>query len=278
MTYPPPYPYPHPHAPLRRWWHHPALIITLLVVFPPGGIALAWTSGWSKGKKITATVLAGLWFFTPFLGDPPEKAGTDAKAKAAVTSGATAIPAASASATAVPSATVIPAPSATAAPTYPKMPMVMGLPFARATMTLEPIGFASVEPESAYADVTLPAAVESWKVCFQNPAEGQEIRAPKTVSAYLKVVAPGTACPAAPGARLHPDPEPTPEAPGDGDDSGGSSSGGSSTGGSSTGGGGGSVYYKNCTAVRAAGADPIRRGDPGYGSHLDRDGDGVACE
>ncbi|MBW6439075.1 excalibur calcium-binding domain-containing protein [Actinoplanes hulinensis] len=31
-------------------------------------------------------------------------------------------------------------------------------------------------------------------------------------------------------------------------------------------------------AVRAAGADPIRRGDPGYGRHLDRDGDGVGCE
>ena len=33
-----------------------------------------------------------------------------------------------------------------------------------------------------------------------------------------------------------------------------------------------------CTAVRAAGADPIRRGDPGYAKHLDRDGDGVGCE
>jgi hypothetical protein len=43
-------------------------------------------------------------------------------------------------------------------------------------------------------------------------------------------------------------------------------------------GGPSSVYYKNCAAVRAAGADPIRRGDPGYGRHLDRDGDGVGCE
>ncbi|MEQ4300805.1 excalibur calcium-binding domain-containing protein [Plantactinospora sp. B6F1] len=43
-------------------------------------------------------------------------------------------------------------------------------------------------------------------------------------------------------------------------------------------GGGSSVYYKNCSAVRAAGAAPIRRGDPGYGRHLDRDGDGVGCE
>lgn len=40
----------------------------------------------------------------------------------------------------------------------------------------------------------------------------------------------------------------------------------------------GDVYYENCTAVRDAGADPIRTGDPGYSSKLDRDGDGVACE
>lgn len=40
----------------------------------------------------------------------------------------------------------------------------------------------------------------------------------------------------------------------------------------------GNVYYANCTAARAAGAAPIRRGEPGYGRHLDRDGDGVACE
>lgn len=39
-----------------------------------------------------------------------------------------------------------------------------------------------------------------------------------------------------------------------------------------------SAYYANCSAVRAAGAAPIRRGDAGYGRHLDRDGDGVACE
>lgn len=38
------------------------------------------------------------------------------------------------------------------------------------------------------------------------------------------------------------------------------------------------VFYPNCAAVRAAGAAPIRRGDPGYSSSLDRDGDGIACE
>ena len=39
-----------------------------------------------------------------------------------------------------------------------------------------------------------------------------------------------------------------------------------------------SVYYANCSAVRAAGAAPIYAGQPGYSRKLDRDGDGVACE
>lgn len=38
------------------------------------------------------------------------------------------------------------------------------------------------------------------------------------------------------------------------------------------------VYFENCDAARAAGADPVRRGDPGYRPGLDRDGDGVGCE
>jgi len=38
------------------------------------------------------------------------------------------------------------------------------------------------------------------------------------------------------------------------------------------------AYYDNCAAARAAGAAPVYAGDPGYGSHLDRDGDGVGCE
>lgn len=38
------------------------------------------------------------------------------------------------------------------------------------------------------------------------------------------------------------------------------------------------VLYANCDEVRAAGAAPIRRGQPGYSPSLDRDGDGVACE
>lgn len=40
----------------------------------------------------------------------------------------------------------------------------------------------------------------------------------------------------------------------------------------------GSGEFANCAEARAAGAAPVRRGEPGYGPHLDRDGDGVGCE
>ncbi len=42
--------------------------------------------------------------------------------------------------------------------------------------------------------------------------------------------------------------------------------------------GGGDVYFANCAAARAAGAAPLREGEPGYRTGLDRDRDGVACE
>lgn len=36
--------------------------------------------------------------------------------------------------------------------------------------------------------------------------------------------------------------------------------------------------FRNCTEAREAGAAPVRRGEPGYGPHLDRDNDGIGCE
>jgi hypothetical protein len=36
--------------------------------------------------------------------------------------------------------------------------------------------------------------------------------------------------------------------------------------------------FRNCAQARAAGAAPVRAGEPGYGPHLDRDGDGIGCE
>ncbi|MFI1454502.1 PASTA domain-containing protein [Streptomyces roseus] len=281
-------------APVRRWWQHPALIIALLVVIPPAGIALAWTSRWGQAKKITATVLAGLWFLTPFLGDPPKKAEADSKPAAL----ASASPSASAGRVEPPSlvgrslkeakaaalaagfralshdasdgdaaqvaedgwkvcfqslvaekAGAIPAldfgvvaadaacPAKDGDPIpRPKMPKVVGLTFAKASEALKPIGFQKIEPQSAFTDVTLPAAVDDWAVCFQDPAEGKEISAPAAASASLKLVAPGTGCPGTPDTRLRPEPVPTHDGDSGSTASGGSSSGGSSSGGSSSGG------------------------------------------
>lgn len=39
-----------------------------------------------------------------------------------------------------------------------------------------------------------------------------------------------------------------------------------------------SVTYSGCDEVRALGKDPIHRGEPGYRTTMDGDGDGVACE
>ncbi|MDA1361778.1 excalibur calcium-binding domain-containing protein [Glycomyces luteolus] len=50
-------------------------------------------------------------------------------------------------------------------------------------------------------------------------------------------------------------------------------------GGNDDGGNGDSdAHYENCDEAMADGAAPLYEGDPGYDEHLDRDGDGVACE
>lgn len=41
---------------------------------------------------------------------------------------------------------------------------------------------------------------------------------------------------------------------------------------------GGGGAFPNCASARAAGAAPVRVGEPGYERHLDRDGDGIGCE
>lgn len=36
--------------------------------------------------------------------------------------------------------------------------------------------------------------------------------------------------------------------------------------------------FRNCMEARAAGAAPVRRGEPAYSPHLDKDRGGVGCK
>ncbi|MFD5618641.1 excalibur calcium-binding domain-containing protein [Streptomyces yangpuensis] len=268
------YPQPHPYAPApapeppRRWWQHPALVITALVVLPPAGIALAWTGRWQRPRKIVATVLSGVWFLIPLMSDPPEKTGAEAGPQAA----------AAASASPAPSTSPMPTPTSTPTPTpsaAPQMPEIVGRPFGEAERMVEALIDGELTARSAYADVVLPAGYGQWTVCFQDIGAGAGL-APQQTAPVAHLVAPGTGCPAAPGTQLHPRPAVPTSAPTTAPATARTTA--PASDGDGTGGGGGSVSYRNCDAVRAAGAAPIRRGDPGYGRHLDRDGDGIGCE
>ncbi|KAD3514967.1 DUF1524 domain-containing protein [Arthrobacter yangruifuii] len=76
---------------------------------------------------------------------------------------------------------------------------------------------------------------------------------PAPAAEQAPAVQPAPAAPAAPAPAVPAAPAPAPAAPG------------------------GSVTYANCTAVKAAGAAPIRPGNPGWDPKFDRDGDGVGC-
>jgi hypothetical protein len=148
---------------------------------------------------------------------------------------------------------------------WPEMPDVVGLAFDKASVKVEGLGVKEVTAEGAYTDVTPPADPGSWKVCFQDPKAGERVEYPKNATVTLKVTEPGTACPREEFTELHPDPAVTEDSDPDSDGSGSVS-------------GGGSAFYPNCAAAKAAHAAPLYRGQPGYRSALDRDDDGIACD
>ncbi|MFI8770091.1 excalibur calcium-binding domain-containing protein [Streptomyces sp. NPDC053792] len=157
---------------------------------------------------------------------------------------------------------------------FPKVPNVVGKTFAKGSAELRKVGLTEITGASVYTDVDLAAGHDDWRICFQDPEAGEDVERPRYMSVRLSLARPGLSCPSEDYAHLDPDPDPDPDRHGSGDGS-GSGSGGSDSGGS---GGGGLAYYKNCDAVRAAGRAPIYRGQPGYRSGLDRDGDGKACD
>ncbi|MFD0268301.1 hypothetical protein ACFVGY_17255 [Streptomyces sp. NPDC127106] len=172
MTFPPQY----PHASVRaeRWWRHPALIVALLVLLPPIGIALAWTSRWRTAGKAVATVLAGLWFLVPLLGDPPDGTADDARPAAA------------------PATT---APGTTAAVRPPDQ---VGRSLRQAKAAAAALGFRTVSHDAGPEDAA-QADEDAWRVCFQTTAE-QPPAGPVTLD--FAVVRTQLPCPARDGGPI----------------------------------------------------------------------------
>lgn len=134
---------------------------------------------------------------------------------------------------------------------------------------LRRLGIIGISYESQDAGSKVTPLLENWTVTKVEPAPGTVVLTTDTV-VVTATKRPRSPAPIAPPAAPEPAPPTEPEPPRAAVDS--SPSG--STGGSV----GGSPYYRNCAAARAAGVAPLHRGDPGYRSALDRDGDGVACE
>ncbi|MER5929435.1 excalibur calcium-binding domain-containing protein [Streptomyces sp. NPDC002054] len=175
-----------------------------------------------------------------------------------------------------------PSAAATASRAAARMPDVVGRKFTEAEAAVREVtGGGAVEARSAYANVVLPQDHAEWQVCFQTPAAGTAVTAGS--AAELSLVAPGTACPEQAGAKLGPKPTTKPTTKPTVTAKPGALPSAKPTvrvtpKASTKPPGSGSVYYKNCAAARAAGAAPIRRGEPGYGKHLDRDNDGIGCD
>jgi hypothetical protein len=101
----------------KPWHHRPAIIIALLVIFPPAGIALMWMRlPWAKQTKVIVTVLAGAWLLVAF----GLKNRAD-KEKARSTAAAKATPATKEPATTPGQAATTPTPATPAPPTGPAL-------------------------------------------------------------------------------------------------------------------------------------------------------------
>jgi hypothetical protein len=257
--YPPTSPYaPLPSPPARTWWRRPAVAIALLVLFPPVGIALAWLVGWTRRTKVLATVASAAWFVF-VLASPSGGASHDDGAGPAA-----AVTATASETTTAPEPSVTPSPSASPSPT------------ASPTATPEPTTPEPTTPTPTPERTTTAPEDRRWASCAAAwrggvPDTGLTSGVDRGYRAALDSDGDGTAC-----SKYLPEQSVTAD-----DDSGGTDDGTSDDESGGTSGatsGDDDVSYANCAAVRAAGAAPIHAGEPGYSRHLDRDGDGVACE
>ncbi|MCJ0869015.1 excalibur calcium-binding domain-containing protein [Streptomyces sp. AP-93] len=162
----------------------------------------------------------------------------------------------------------------------PVMPALVGKPAFEAENLVNKLLTKPVEVRSAYSDVELPTVHLVWRVCFQTPAAGAPL--PSGSAAEISLTDTVTPCPEKAGAALkRPASTPAPpQTPGSGKTPAPAATGKAKPPASSPTPAPApkDTYYKNCAEAKAAGAAPIRRGQPGYGKHLDRDNDGIACD
>ncbi|MDI2124920.1 excalibur calcium-binding domain-containing protein [Yinghuangia seranimata] len=160
------------------------------------------------------------------------------------------------------------------------MPDLVGKDLAAATEAVKAAGFADIGFHDALGQNRTPAGDTKWKVCDQSPKPGPSSPKDKVdLGAVLtKETCSGapTAKPTQPDTPAPPSPtrttaQPTRD-PGDPFPF--------PTGKPTKPGGGFPtfVFYRTCAEAKAAGAAPLYEGQPGYSRHLDRDGDGIACD
>ena len=148
----------------------------------------------------------------------------------------------------------------------PNIPNVVGQDLPAAVKTLNEAGYKSISMYDESGKILYSS--EDYVVTAQDPAQGKTATS-KTIKLTAKAKVkptpsptPTTKSPSPTPTTTSPTPTPTPEptseAPAPAPEP--------------------EVFYKNCAAARAAGAAPIYRGQPGYRSKLDADGDGIACD
>jgi hypothetical protein len=152
-------------------------------------------------------------------------------------------------------------PQAPAAPTQVTVPAdLIGKNAQPVNVQLHMLGFTHINYTSPDGNSLNPQIYNDWTVTQVSPAPGTVVATTDTVTVTAakkrERVAP------APAARAPVAPAPAAPAPPSQLDNSPPAS----------------AYYANCAAARAAGAAPLYRGQPGYRSALDRDGDGIACE
>lgn len=157
-----------------------------------------------------------------------------------------------------------------------EVPNVVGSSLPDAIQVLKTEGFGTVSVTDEHGATVLNSHyADGFQVTAQAPGAGIKAKVSKGVSLTVRATSapaslvshkptpstsPSPTPSSSPSSIPTPSPEPTPEPPAQPEPA------------------PQQAYYSSCREAKAAGAAPLYRGDPGYRSGLDRDGDGVACE